>query len=106
MIINIKGFDRVSVFMALYDAARPQGMGLLHYVEGPMPRAEAEMVVRWHEDHGQKFDYVRGRVMKVRLNKDTFDAWAYDRDNGEGAALAALAAAGIPAYEVLAEGAE
>lgn len=41
------------------------------------------------------FDYLHGRVMKVGLSGDTLDPRLYDRDNGKGAALAALVNAGV-----------
>lgn len=38
-------------------------------------------------DSGQNyFDYLHGRVMKIDLAGDELDPWAYDRDNGQGAA--------------------
>ena len=81
--INIKGLDKIDVFLALYDGARPQGMGFLHYTPGPLTRTEARQAL---DAHGMRFDYYRGLVMKVRLDGDTFDPRRYDRDNGIGAA--------------------
>ncbi len=36
------------------------------------------------------FDYVKGRVMKVHISGDELYPGLYDRDNGEGAAAAAI----------------
>lgn len=42
-------------------------------------------------DSGQTyFDYLKGRVMKVDLSGDKLNPFLYDRDNGQGAAAAAL----------------
>lgn len=38
------------------------------------------------------FDYVTGVPLKVNITNDTFDEWGYDRDQGEGAAEAAIRA--------------
>ena len=39
---------------------------------------------------GNYFDYLQGRVMKVRIQGDELDPRLYDRDNGEGAAEQAI----------------
>lgn len=86
--INITGLPKVEVLQALYKNAKPLGMGMLHFVPGPMPQEEAQAMI----DEGQTyFDYVNGRVMKVDLSRDELDPRLYDRDNGEGAAEKALA---------------
>lgn len=80
--ISIEGLDKAEVLMALFNGARPQGMGFLHYDPKPMEKAVAQdILVR-----GTYFDYVQGRVMKVDLSGDSFSPWGYDRDNGKGAA--------------------
>lgn len=84
--IDISGMSKAKVLVALYNAAKPQGMGFLHYTPFPMSEKEAEELL---EDHTY-FDYVHGRVMKVDLSGDTLDSRLYDRDNGEGAALRAI----------------
>lgn len=85
--IDITGMDKAEVLAKLYNAARAQGMGLLHYDPQPMTADEAQKIL----DAGHKyFDYLKGRVMKVRLGGDTLDPRLYDRDNGKGAAARAL----------------
>lgn len=83
--IDITGLDKVEVFRRLYNAARTQGLGLLHYTPDEMTpeQAAAEFGTGY-------FDYHRGRVMKVDLSEDSLFVGGYDRDNGEGAARAAL----------------
>ncbi len=85
--ISVKGLDKAAVFAALYNGARAQGLGFLHYTPDSMSAREAQ------ERFGPKFgfyDYVDGRVMKVDLSGDEFDPWLYDRDNGQGAAEMAI----------------
>lgn len=84
--IDIRGMDKASVLMALYEKARCQGMGRLAFVEGPLPREEAEEMVRTQT----YFDYVKGRVLKVDLSRDWLDTALYNRDNGPGAAEDAI----------------
>lgn len=83
--VAIDGLDKAAVLAALYNAARPQGMGFLHYDPTPMTIEQARAEInnrRW-----LRFDYLHGRVMKVDLTNDSFDPYLYDRDNGYGAAL-------------------
>lgn len=83
--IDIRGLDKAALLKALYDNARPQGMGLLSFVPKPMTAEEATATIA---GAGERlyFDYVGGRVMKVDLGKDDFSPRLYDRDNGQGAA--------------------
>lgn len=86
--INIEGLDKAEVLAALYNASMQQGLGFLQ------PRGAAGMT---KEEAAKElkintyFDYLHGRVMKVDLSKDEFFCGAYDRDNGQGAAEAAIA---------------
>ena len=81
--VNIEGLNKADVLRALYDNAKPQGLGFLHYDSAQMSTEEAERLL----GAGTYFDYVKGRVMKVDLSSDVeFEEWLYDRDNGQGAA--------------------
>ena len=85
--IDISGLDKKKVLMALYDAAKPQGLGFLHFSVEPMTEEDAATLL----GKDTYFDYVNGRVMKVDLTYDNhFDERLYDRDNGEGAAAKAV----------------
>lgn len=84
--IDLKNLDKAKVLMALYNNAKVQGMGFLHYTPTPMTKDEAKELL----SRQTYFDYVRGRVMKVDLSSDTLNPALYDRDNGQGAALAAI----------------
>lgn len=78
--VDISGLDKAQVLAALYNAARPQGMGFMHYDPTPMTAEEALFLV------GRYCDYVKGRVMKIEMTGDDVDTRLYNRDNGEGAA--------------------
>lgn len=94
MAINIKGINKAEILAALYNAAKPQGMGFLQYEPAPMTAEEAAQYV------GGDIDYLKGRVMKVNLTGDSLDTRLYNRDNGEGAAervFASLSAKSIAA---------
>ena len=92
--INISRADKAEVLAALYNNSRPQGMGFLHFTPEPMTAEQARELLQ----ETTSFDYLQGRVMKVDLSGDEFEPRPYDRDNGPGAAAAALAfVAGIEA---------
>lgn len=83
--VSIEGLDRAAVLAALYNASRPQGMGFLQYDPKPMTVEEARQLLGPEPPLGEKyFDYLKGRVMKVDLSRDTLNLRLYDRDNGTG----------------------
>jgi hypothetical protein len=89
MMISLKGKDKATVLMSLYNASRVQGRGFLASFQGqPMTIEEARKLVSTEQLY---FDYVRGTVLKVDLSGDSLDPYFYDRDNGQGAASRALA---------------
>lgn len=93
MMISIKGLTKAEALKALYDNARPLGMGYLHFTPEPMTLDEAAKYFKVGDDNASRvgyFDYLKGRVMKVDLNKDEFNPALYDRDNGQGSAAAAI----------------
>ena len=85
--IDLTGLDKAEVLAALYSASKPQGMGFFHSKSGDMTKAQAAKFLAAYTE----FDYLQGRVMKVDLSGETLDPRLYDRDNGTGAAAAALA---------------
>lgn len=89
-IVNISGLDHAAVFAALYNVAKPQGIGFLHYTPEPIDAAEAASMLASNKTG--YFDYVRGRVMKIKLAaSDTeIDTRLFDRDNGVGSAADAI----------------
>lgn len=87
--MDITGMNKAKVLVALYNRAQPQGMGFLHFTPETMTEEKAQSLL----DAGHTyFDYLEGRVMKVDLSKDILRTDLYNRDNGEGAAEAAIAA--------------
>lgn len=80
--IDLTGLDKADVLAALYNGARSQGFGRLHYTPEDMTREEAQALL----EEGTYFDYVKGRVLKVDLGGNSLRTALYDRDNGEGAA--------------------
>jgi len=81
--MNTAHLDKAKVLAELYNRAKTQGMGILHYTPEDMTPDEAQKML----DAGQTyFDYVKGRVMKVDLETYELDTRLYNRDNGEGAA--------------------
>ena len=87
--IKIGNLHKGKVLAALYNASKPQGMGMLQYDPTPMTDDEADTIICLNP--GQYFDYLKGRIMKVDLSGNILNPWLYDRDNGEGAAARALA---------------
>jgi len=87
MTFDIDGFDKVAVFRALYERAQPQGCSHLSYEPGPLRAEEAR---RLFDASNGIFSFVKGRLLKVDLSGADLDTAAYDRNNGPGAALAAL----------------
>jgi len=80
--MDIKGLDKSEILKALYDNSRPLGLGFLQYKSEPISIEECrELLKKW--DH---FDYLHGRVMKIRLKGDDLVTRLYNRDNGENAA--------------------
>ncbi len=85
--INIKGLDKADVLAALYNCARPQGMGVMHGHNSPMTKLEAQEIL----DSGQTyFDYLKGRVMKIDISGNDVQPHLYDRDNGVGNAQSVI----------------
>jgi len=85
---------------ALYNAARPQGMGFLQFQPGDMAVEQAQKIIdRWASDFPAtdiSIDYLAGRVMKVGIpigrdiGPGDIDLHLYDRDNGTGAGARAM----------------
>lgn len=84
--VSIKGIDKPTLLICLYGRAKAQGMGVVHYTSALLKYAEAEALIA----ASPYFDYLQGRVMKVKLEGDELDEELYDRNNGAGAALEAI----------------
>lgn len=80
--INTKGIKNENILAGLYNASKPQGMGFLQADSADMSNEEAKDLLK-DQDY---FDYLKGRIMKVRIVGDELEEALYDRDNGQGAA--------------------
>lgn len=105
--IDITGLDPAAVLAGLYNNSFVQGMGILQAKPGLMSVEEARAILDANagssvsdgysfagEQDSVNFDYLFGKVMKVKipLNGGSIDPWGYDRDVGEGAAAAVISA--------------
>lgn len=91
--VDITGLDKAAVLAALFNAATPQGYGLLRADDGPeeMSLEDAQKLIDsslysvvpgMNNDRALEFDYIRGRPLKVNLSGSKFVSWLFDRDNG------------------------
>jgi len=85
--IDLKNMNKAEVLAKLYNASRVQGMGVLQASTAEMTAQEVQKLLDSGDGY---FDYLKGRVMKIDLSGDELDPRLYDRDNGQGAAAAAL----------------
>ncbi len=88
-IVKIEGLTREQALCALFNAAKPQGLGKLHYrQEHHLDEVNAGLILC----ASSYIDYLEGRVIKTEfpIRAETLDCTLYDRDNGEGAAEQAI----------------
>ena len=89
MDIDITHLPKHRVLKALFDASRQQGMGFLDASGAkPLDLDDAREIT----SQTLRFDYLRGRVLKVDISGDFFCPDMFDSDNGHGAAAHAIAA--------------
>lgn len=103
---NIIGLNKAAVLAALFNVAAPRGMGFLRH-ESNKPMTEEEAVGHLfegddiHRELGDfvrevggrnrfRFDYLKGRPLKVDLHGNHVDTVFYNRENGAGTAERAL----------------
>ncbi len=86
--IDISGLKHTDVLRVLYDRAQTQGTGVLQYTPELMTEKEAKIALS--QQGSGRFDYLKGRVMKIRIAGIEIDERLYDRDNGPGAAAQAV----------------
>ena len=89
-IVYLEKLNKAQALAALFNNAKTQGMGVLHYNPNHvMTEAEAEAVLA----EGPYVDYLEGRVIKIDFDKygeNQLDVTQYNRDNGPFAAQGAL----------------
>lgn len=86
-LIELNGRNKAEVLAKLYNASRPIGLGVFQHRAVDMSVDQAQAILDTGETY---FDYLQGRVMKIDLSSNELDPRLYDRDNGQGAAEAAL----------------
>jgi len=90
--------ERSEILARLYNHAKPLGMGFLHYDPTPMTREEARALLEAEDRPESPYypDYLKGRVMKIKILADTaaLVTHPYERDNGPGSVLEALTCPG------------
>lgn len=89
-LVNLGKLNKAQALAALFNNAKTQGMGVLHYNPNHvMKEAEAKAVLA----EGPYVDYIEGRVIKIDFDKygeNQIDVTQYNRDNGPFAAQDAL----------------
>jgi hypothetical protein len=98
--IDISKMDKAEVLAALFNAAKPQGLGKFNFKpDHIMTSAEAATVLAERTRDGKAyFDYCEGRSLKVEISDGPLKVELYDRDNGDGAAARAIAEIPPPAF--------
>lgn len=86
--IDVSSHDPAAVLAALYNHSRPIGLGFLQATPEDMTTDEARELLGEPPTY---FDYLKGRVMKISVGNASLDERLYDRDNGTGAAVSAIA---------------
>lgn len=86
--VRLNNVTREAALAALFNRAKPQGLGMLQYDKAHvMTEEEARFVLM----NGDYVDYLKGRVIKVDFkNPEEIDTTLYDRDNGKDAGEAAV----------------
>ena len=88
-IVQLGKLSNVEALVALFNNAKPLGLGKLQYNPlRKLDRVEASLVLLQND----YVDYLEGRVIKTRfpLKATEIDCTLYDRDNGEGSAERAI----------------
>lgn len=85
--VDITPLSSARVLAALYNAASPKGYGFLQYDPTPMTVDEAQALIDERRIAGLplRFDYLKGRALKIDLSTYLVDPRSYDRSNGHGA---------------------
>lgn len=71
--IEVTGVDMKKFVQEVYALSRPQGMGFIHFEEGPLPDDLADAIVAHRKDDSYialSMDYVKGRACKMVMWRD------------------------------------
>lgn len=77
-VIDISNKDKAEVLASLYNHSKPIGMGIVQYDPTPMTVEIARKIL---EKNGYKYNYLKGRTMKINLESDIIHVYGYNRDN-------------------------
>lgn len=83
--MNISKLSKADVLADLYNNSKQL---ILEATPHHMTSEEAQDIL--DSADGLDFSYLKGRIMKIDLSKDELNTAAYNKDNGAGAAEAAL----------------
>lgn len=95
--VDVSGLDEAELLAALYNAAKPIGLGIFHYdPEHQMTAVEAREIIKvsraLYGPSGWGVDYIKGRPIKIIVLDGTLTgAWLYDRDQGPGKCVSIIA---------------
>lgn len=64
--IDITDVNMVKFVQKVYELSQPQGMGMMHFTEGPLSEEDAKAFIQ--EDGTVSMDYVSGRACKMYTN--------------------------------------
>ncbi len=84
--VDISTLEKSELLAALYNRAKPQGNGMLHYDPAPMTADQAKELLNKLASDDLYFYYLAGRVMNIDISSDIMDTHLYNRDNGANAA--------------------
>jgi hypothetical protein len=74
--IQINRENLPKVIAKAFDLSKPQGMGILHFMPGPIPEDELSWILASADeakltDHKKiRLDYVQGRAVKLSIHYD------------------------------------
>lgn len=70
--INITGTNLEEFVQHVYELSEPQGMGFVHYEEGPLTEDEIKQVLEnsEYERIVLSMDYIKGRACKMTVFKE------------------------------------
>lgn len=77
--ISIEGIDKAKLFAALFNHAKPRGIGIFSYIHN---RNMAEEEARSELQKKLVFRLHEGRVLAVDLSGDVLDTTIYNANNG------------------------
>lgn len=68
--LEITGVDLPALVKAAYSLSQPQGMGVMHFVEGDLPDQEAIQIAARADERYLNVDYLHGRAVKLSVFRE------------------------------------